>query len=130
MPRPVFAETAITGGRCRRRRASSGRTSSMRISVMSHFARTTSVEHCALRATSATNSIARGRFDDITLRSMDELSQPALATSVAPRASTLRAICSALRVFVPLVRTVDVSEARPSRRPCTTPRTAVRSAAP
>ena len=43
----------MNGGRWRRRRWSSGRTSSIVTCERSHFERTTSVEHCALRATSA-----------------------------------------------------------------------------
>ena len=54
MPRRVFAETAITGGRWRRRRSSCGFSSSSRCSVTSHLDRTTIVEHCDFRATSAT----------------------------------------------------------------------------
>ena len=62
MPRPVFAETAMNGGRWRSRRCSSGRdVLDRRSRVMSHFERTTSVEQCALRATSAT---ARVLLDD------------------------------------------------------------------
>ena len=53
-PRPVFAETAMSGGRWRSRAASRGRTSSMPTMPTSHFARTTIVAHIALRATSAT----------------------------------------------------------------------------
>ena len=53
-PRPVFAETAISGGRCRSRASSRGRTSSIPTMPTSHFERTTIVEHIALRATSAT----------------------------------------------------------------------------
>jgi len=50
----VFAETATHGGRWRKRRWSSGRTSSIATLLASHFERTTSVEDCVLRATSAT----------------------------------------------------------------------------
>ncbi len=53
-PRPVFAETAITGGRWRSREARRGCTSSSVDLVTSHFESTTSVEQPALRATSAT----------------------------------------------------------------------------
>ncbi len=53
-PRLVCAETATSGGRWRRRSTSRGRTSSIPTAAMSHFERTTSVEHPAVRATSAT----------------------------------------------------------------------------
>ena len=51
----------MNGGRWRSRRCSSGRTSSIVTVDSSHFERTTSVEHCALRAMSAT---ARSPVDD------------------------------------------------------------------
>ena len=52
--RPVFADTATSGGRCLSRSANRGRRSSMPTVEMSHFEATTSVEFCDLRATSAT----------------------------------------------------------------------------
>src|SRR2546425_164379 len=50
MPRPVFADVVMNGGRWRSRRASWGRTSSIVTSEKSHLERTAKVEHCALRA--------------------------------------------------------------------------------
>ena len=54
MPRPVFARDRDHRRRWRRRGSRRGRTSSSSTSVTSHFESTTSVEQCALRATSAT----------------------------------------------------------------------------
>ena len=54
MPRPLFAEVVTIGGRWRRRLSSRARTSSISTVVSSHLESTTSVEHCALRATSET----------------------------------------------------------------------------